>query len=375
MTPSSISNRSSASPSTTDAQRADWRTDIPEPRRRFIRAWLWSIAAMTLAVLIVGGITRLTLSGLSIVEWRPFTGIIPPLTEAQWQRMFDLYRQYPEYQQSWRTGMTLADFKFIFFWEYLHRLLARTIGLVFLVPFVFFWAKGWFNRPLTRRALLLFALGASQGLMGWLMVASGLVDMPRVSHYRLAAHLSLAFMIFGYAVWLARDLKLTTTRTMTSASARRIMLRGLAVVGGLLVLQIVWGAFVAGLRAGKLYNTFPLMGGQLVPPNVLQLEPAWRNFIEYAVTVQWLYRLIGTALGAAALAVFIKVSRANADAVSQRYNGALVTLILAQYGLGIATLLLFVPVALGVIHQATAMIIFGVWLIWLHHVRNLGETL
>jgi heme a synthase len=374
MTSSSIANSSSAPSLRTDAQRADWRTDIPEPRRRLIRAWLWSIAAMTLAVLIVGGITRLTLSGLSIVEWRPFTGVIPPLTESQWQRMFDLYRQYPEYQASWRTGMTLADFKFIFFWEYLHRLLARTIGLVFLVPFVFFWAKGWFNRPLTRRALLLFMLGASQGLMGWLMVASGLVDMPRVSHYRLAAHLSLAFMIFGYAAWLARDLKLTTLRTMTSAAARRLMLRGLAVVGGLLVLQIVWGAFVAGLRAGKLYNTFPLMGGRIVPPNVLQLQPAWRNFVEYAVTVQWLHRLIGTALGVAALAVFVKVARVNADAVSKRYNGALVTLILAQYGLGIATLLLFVPVALGVIHQATAMILFGVWLMWLHHVHNLGET-
>jgi heme a synthase len=160
---------------------------------------------MTFAVLVIGGITRLTQSGLSMVDWQPIMGVIPPLTDAQWQETFDRYRQFPEYQVL-RRGMSLDEFKFIFFWEYLHRMVARTIGLVFLVPFVFFWAKGWFTRPLAARALILFGLGAMQGVMGWFMVMSGLVDRPSVSHYRLAAHLSLAFIIFGYALWLARDL-------------------------------------------------------------------------------------------------------------------------------------------------------------------------
>jgi heme a synthase len=171
-----------------------------------MRAWFWSIAAMTLAVLIVGGITRLTQSGLSITDWQPLMGVVPPLNDAQWQEKFDLYRQYPEYQLL-RRGMSLEEFKFIFFWEYLHRLVARTIGMVFLIPFIFFAVRGWMNRPLATRALILFGLGGAQGIMGWVMVQSGLSDTPSVSHYRLAAHLSLAFIIFGMAVWLARDLK------------------------------------------------------------------------------------------------------------------------------------------------------------------------
>jgi heme a synthase len=348
---------------------SDWRLQIPEPRRRVLRGWLWSIAGMTFLILIVGGITRLTQSGLSIVDWQPLMGVIPPLSEAQWQEAFDRYRQFPEYQQL-RQGMTMEEFKFIFFWEWFHRVVARAIGLVFLVPFLFFWVRGYMNRPFALRALALFGLGAAQGLMGWLMVASGLVDRPAVSHYRLAAHLSLAFVIFGYAVWLARDLAVGNVRATVTDGARSLMSRGLAVVGALLALQVVWGAFVAGLKAGLYHNTFPLMGGRLVPPNLFWLEPAVLNFVQNPIGVQWVHRVLGTVLALAVLVVFIQVARAGVDAVSRRLNLAMLGLMAAQYLLGVLTLLYYVPVSLGVAHQAMAMVIFGVWLVWLHRVRN-----
>jgi cytochrome c oxidase assembly protein subunit 15 len=355
---------------TTAQPSADWRADIPGERRRPLRLWLWSIAAVTFAVVIVGGITRLTLSGLSIVDWRPIMGVVPPLNEAEWQRAFDMYRQFPEYL-TWRQSMTLAEFKVIFFWEYLHRLLARAIGLVFLIPFAFFLVRGWLDRPLLRRALLLFGLGAMQGLMGWLMVKSGLVDRPSVSHYRLAAHLVLAFTIFGWALWLARDLAPRTDRAAAQPAAqRRFLMRGLGVVGGLLAVQIVWGAFVAGLKAGRYYPTFPLMGGRLVPAELLWLDSAAVNFVANPIAVQWLHRLLGTVLAAAALVMFMRVRRIVPDAESRRFNAALAGLIGAQYAIGVLTLVLRVPVGLAVLHQAMALVILGVWLTWLHHVTR-----
>ncbi len=324
---------------------------------------------MTFLVMVVGGITRLTQSGLSIVDWEPILGVVPPLTDAQWQQAFDRYREFPEYQQL-RTGMTLAEFQFIYFWEYLHRLVARAIGVVFLLPFLYFWARGYLNRPLAGRALLLFGLGAAQGVLGWYMVASGLADRPTVSHYRLAAHLSLAFLIFGYAVWLARDLKVGSGGKRVPAAVRPTLVRGLGVIGALLAAQVVWGAFVAGLKAGLYHNTFPLMGGRLVPPDLLWIDPALLNFVQNPIAVQWVHRLLGTVLLLVTFVFFVRVLRVGADALSRRLNGALLTLMAAQYLLGILTLLYFVPVALGVMHQAMAMVISGVWVAWLHHVRN-----
>jgi heme a synthase len=361
---------SGSSPSADD----DWRLAIPEPRRRAIRRWFWSIAAVTLVVLIVGGITRLTRSGLSIVDWDPIMGVIPPLTETQWEEAFAAYRQFPEYQQL-RRGMTLGDFKFIYFWEYLHRLVARAIGVVFLIPFVFFAVAGYLTRPVMIRALLLFALGAMQGVLGWLMVASGLVDRPSVSHYRLAAHLSLAFLIFGGAVWLARDLAVSARRTEIGLPTRRTLMRGLAAIGMLLGLQIVWGAFVAGLRAGYYYNTFPLMAGQWIPPGLLMLEPPIINVLANPVAVQWIHRLLGTVLLLSGAAFWWSVRRSGADAASRRFNTALLALLAAQYLLGVLTLLFIVPVSLGVAHQALAMVLFGVWLVWLHHARELKSVI
>jgi heme a synthase len=366
---------------------ADWRLAIPEHRRRHLRAWLWSVAAATFAVMVVGGITRLTQSGLSIVDWQPLMGVIPPLSEAQWLAAFDRYREFPEYQQL-RRGMTLAEFQFIFFWEYLHRLVARLIGVVFLVPFVVFAVRGYLTRPLALRALALFALGAAQGVLGWVMVQSGLVEQPSVSHYRLAAHLGLAFVIFGACVWLARELTVSRSPSSAAASAassaassaaatatpvRRLVRRGLAVLGALVALQVVWGAFVAGLKAGFFYNTFPLMGGALVPPNLLLHEPAIVNFFQNPVAVQWTHRVLGTVLGVAALFFFLRVRRAAVDAATRRLNAGFFGLILAQYALGVATLVYRVPVTLGVAHQALALVLFGVWVWWMHHERETGR--
>jgi heme a synthase len=247
---------------------------------------------------------------------------------------------------------------------------ARTIGLVFLLPFLYFWIRGHLTRPLAGRALLLFGLGAAQGAMGWFMVTSGLVDQPRVSHYRLAAHLSLAFVIFGYAVWLARDLAVRDSRPLLPEATRAQVVRGLGWIGGLLALQIVWGAFVAGLRAGFLYNTFPLMGGGIVPPDLLRMEPALLNFFENPAAVQWVHRVLGTLLLAVAGGFFLRVRRTVADPATLRLNAILFGLIGVQYLLGIATLLLAVPVSLGVTHQAMAMVIAGVWLWWLHDARE-----
>lgn len=353
-----------------DATAIDWRTAIPEQHRRSIRTWLWSIAAMTFGIIVIGGITRLTLSGLSIVEWRPFTGVIPPLSEAEWLETFELYKQYPEYQ-TWRTGMTLAEFKFIFFWEYVHRLVARLIGVVFLVPFIWFWLKGRLTPPLRRRALALFGLGAAQGLMGWLMVMSGLVDRPSVSHYRLAAHFVLALTILGYATWLALELRIREARTSIALELRSLLKRGLAAVGVLLTLQVVWGAFTAGLKAGHFYPTFPLMGGALAPPDLLRLEPALRNFVDNPPAVQWTHRVIGTLLALAIVTFAVRVFRRVSDPVSRRYAAGLLAIVLVQYLLGVLTVINLVPISLGVAHQAVAAILVLGWLGWVHHVHNL----
>lgn len=349
----------------------DWRLAIPEERRRRLRLWLWSVAGMTLLTLVVGGVTRLTQSGLSIVDWDPLMGVIPPLTDAQWEAAFDAYRAHPEYLEL-RRGMDLAEFRFIYFWEYLHRLVARAIGLVFLLPFGYFALKGYLTRPLAGRALALFGLGAAQGAMGWFMVTSGLVDVPRVSHYRLAAHLSLAFVIFGYAVWLARDLALAGTRPEVGDRTRTIVRRGLAAVGVLLGIQIVWGAFVAGLDAGFYYNTFPLMAGSLLPPDFLRLEPGLRNLVENPSAVQWMHRLLGTLLLGAVVAFWFAVRRApDPDPRTLRLNTALLVGTALQYALGVLTLVWIVPVWLGVTHQAVALLLVGVWVVQVHHARHL----
>ena len=327
---------------------------------------------LTFVILIIGGITRLTQSGLSIVDWRPLMGVIPPLSAADWQEAFDQYRQYPEYQQL-RRGMTMSEFQFIFFWEYLHRMVARLIGLVFIIPFAVFAVRGYFNRPLLKRVLLLFGLGALQGFMGWFMVMSGLVDQPNVSHYRLAAHLSIAFLIFGLCLWVAADLR-DRHRLRPPYPASIFVRRGLWAVGALLALQIVWGAFVAGMKAGLIYNTFPLMGSSWMPATVLSLSPVISNFFENPIAVQWTHRVLGTVLSLAGIGLLVEMWRRGAPKASLQWGSAFVALLLTQYLLGVFTLLYFVPIALGVIHQATAMLLFGLWLLWVHHEQQTARA-
>ena len=346
----------------------DWRLEIPEPRRRRIRVWLAAGALLTVLILIIGGITRLTRSGLSIVEWSPIMGVFPPSNEAEWVEAFRRYQQFPEYQKL-RQGMSLPEFKFIYFWEYTHRLAARLVGVVFLIPFLVFWARGYFNPPLLRRVLLLFGLGALQGFMGWYMVKSGLAEDPAVSHYRLAAHLGVALSIFSLCYWLIRDLR--TGPAGSRPPAQRSPEAGWVYpLGILLGLQILWGAFVAGLDAGLSFNTFPLMGGELVPPGGWTLTPVLRNLLENPPMVQWVHRVLGTTLLLAAVLAATRLQRTRGDGAGRRLSALFAIGVAAQYGLGVLTLLNFVPVPLGVAHQLTAVLLLGVWLSWLHRVRN-----
>ena len=324
--------------------------------------WLFACCAMVFATLIVGGVTRLTHSGLSIVEWQPLLGAIPPLGEAHWQALFAKYQQSPQFQKI-NVDMTLDGFKFIFWWEWLHRLLGRIIGVVFVVPFLWLLHKGRIDRNLAPKLFGFFVLGGLQGAMGWYMVKSGLVDDPRVSQYRLAAHLGLAFLIFGLMLWTS--LGLLGNRV---AAASGTSLRTLQTVGGVLVamffVMVLSGALVAGTHAGALYNSFPLMGEHFVPPEILSLSPAWRNVFENQSTIQFDHRTIAWLLFFS-LPPFcwIVISRSP---LARPAAFALLAMLLVQLSLGIATLLNGVPIVLAAAHQAGAMILFAL-LIWLNH--------
>jgi heme a synthase len=325
-----------------------------ERQQHIIRIWLYAVAALIFAMVLVGGATRLTESGLSIVEWKPVTGTLPPLSETAWQAEFDKYKTIPQFTQL-NHRMTLPEFKAIFWWEWTHRLMGRVIGAVFLLPFLFFLAKGWVGEGLRGRLWFIFALGALQGAVGWWMVASGLTERVNVSQYRLAMHLTLACVIFAAVLWTALRLE---ARTPHDAPAR---IRAGAI--GLLVLalvQIYLGALVAGLRAGLIYNTWPLIDGAFVPDaaRLLHDTPAWRNLFENALMVQFNHRMVAYALLAGAIAhavdAFTTARRAAPAAV------ALAAAIVLQAGLGIATLLSQVPIGLALTHQAGAIVVLAV---------------
>ena len=261
--------------------------------QRNVVSWLTLCGFMVFVMIIVGGATRLTHSGLSIVEWEPLVGTIPPLNQGDWDQLFDEYKTSPEYLQV-NFGMSLDEFKVIFWWEYAHRLLGRLIGLAFIVPFLYFWVRGHLNPQLTRRLLAIFFLGGAQGAMGWYMVASGLVDDPRVSQYRLTAHLGIAFLIFGAIVWTVLSV-LYPSRSNLTPPIRRLI-RFSAVINLVIFIMVLSGGFVAGIRAGLAYNTFPLMGDSFIPPDILVLEPLWMNFFNNMATVQFDHRIIAYTL-------------------------------------------------------------------------------
>jgi len=323
----------------------------PEPA---IAAWLLAVAAMIFAMVVLGGITRLTQSGLSIAEWRPVTGLLPPLSAAEWDRLFALYRQIPEYRQI-NPDMTLAGFKAIFWWEYLHRLWGRLIGLAFALPLVWFLVTRRLDRRLAPQLLAMLGLGAAQGALGWYMVASGLAARTDVSQYRLVAHLALALAIYGYMLWVA--LGLLGPRAL-SPVARRLRMPLLALFA-LLAATIAFGGFTAGLDGGFVYNSFPLMGGELAPAELWRMEPLWRNFLENPPTAQFAHRWLAVATVAATLGLWLAAGRERRAAPIR----ALAVMALAQAGLGLATLLLVVPIPLAALHQAGAVVLFSL-LLW-----------
>lgn len=325
-------------------------------RERALGAWLLACCGVLLALVMLGGATRLTESGLSIVDWRPVTGALPPLDAEAWQAEFDRYRESPQYTTINR-GMSLSEFKLIFWYEYAHRLLARLLGLVFALPLLWFWWRGWIAPSLRWKLLGVLALGAAQGYMGWYMVKSGLVDIPRVSQYRLAAHLSLALLVYAAMLWLALQLRWP----VVEAGRRR---RGIvAVLLALVGATIVIGAFVAGLRAGLAYNTFPLMAGQWVPDGLVTLAPAWRNLFENPTMVQFVHRCLALTTLALIAFLWLRMTRAGLDRGQRLAWHALLAMGLVQVALGIATLLLRVPVLLGTLHQGGAVLLLSAVLV------------
>jgi len=332
-----------------------------------VGAWLLICCALVFAMVVVGGVTRLTHSGLSITEWQPIIGALPPLTDGQWAGAFAKYRATPEYRQV-NPGMTLEAFKGIFWWEYFHRLLGRAIGVVFLLPLLWFIARRRIPPGVAPGLFGIFALGALQGAMGWYMVQSGLVDDPRVSQLRLTAHLGLALVIFAAMFWTALSLLRAQSATghVDVAPLKRF---GFALTALIFVMALS-GGLVAGIRAGLAYNTFPLMGGALVPPDIMRIEPWYLNFFYNMATVQFDHRAIAWVL-ALAVPVFWWRVRAAPDAPAPARTGAnvLLGLLALQITLGICTLLLVVPLPLAVAHQAGAMLLFAASLNVAHALR------
>lgn len=343
-------------------------TDRQIAARPMVRVWLFTMAFLVFAMVIVGGATRLTDSGLSITEWLPLLGAIPPLSEADWLIAFEKYRQIPEYQLV-NKGMSLEAFKFIYWWEWAHRFLGRFIGLAFFVPFVWFLITKRIEKRLVPHLALLFILGGLQGALGWYMVSSGLVDRVDVSQYRLAAHLALAVAIFGYLLWTALKVSQHVSSELAQADANGQGVGRAALVCALIYVQVVLGAFVAGLDAGQGYNTWPKMDGAFVPSGLFVMEPVWRNFFESALTVQFVHRTFAYVVVVVIGWHFVKTLRTAAEGAEQLTAGLLGLLTLLQVALGIWTLLARVPISLGLLHQGGAIILLGVALWHLHVVR------
>jgi len=316
---------------------------------RPIAWWLIACCALVFALVLVGGITRLTESGLSITQWQPLSGVLPPLNESQWADAFQRYQAIPQYRAI-HADMTLASFKGIYLWEYVHRLLGRLVGASFALPFVYFLWRRQISRRLAPKLAALFALGALQGAIGWYMVASGLEDRIEVSQYRLALHLATAVAIYGAMLWVALDL-LPASQGRAPAALRH----GASAVLGLGFLTMIAGAFVAGLRAGYVYNSFPLMNGDWVPPGYWRLAPWYANWFENVAAVQFDHRLLALVTVAATLALWAGGLRAALAAGQRLALHGLLAMAAVQASLGVATLLLVVPLPLAVLHQAGAM--------------------
>ena len=320
------------------------RPSRPAPNARGLANWLILVAAMVFLIVAVGGITRLTESGLSITEWKPIRGVIPPLNDTEWQAEFAGYKAIPQYRE-FNQGMTLEGFKQIYFWEYLHRLLARGIGVVMALVALAFWWRRAIPKGYGWRMIAILALGGLQGAIGWWMVASGLVHRTEVSHIRLATHLLAALLIFSVLVWTVLDLR---------KGRARLSLLGGGVLA-LLTLQLLFGAFTAGLRAGYAFAEWPTMGGHLFPEGVPLLEPFWRNLVYQPIVVQFVHRWLAFVVAAGVALLAWRAAKAGASTAST----ALLLAILCQIGLGIATLLSGVDLPIAVAHQAMAVLLLA----------------
>ena len=332
--------------------------EAPQGARRAIAVWLWVLFAMVVTMTAVGGMTRLTDSGLSITEWNPVMGAIPPTTLEDWQREFDLYRQIDQYRLL-NLGMSLDEFKSIYWWEWGHRQFGRVIGLVWALGFVWFWLRRRIPAGWTGRLLLVGALGGTQGAIGWWMVYSGLQEgMTSVASYRLATHLGLAFVILGVLAWYAFELGRSASDLLKARRAREAKLFSLST--GLMhfaFLQILLGALVAGIDAGRGFTDWPLMAGGVFPPGMWDLEPVWRNLFENDGTVQFIHRVSGYLLAVFGLIVWMR-GRRSAFAATRRAFHAVGLVLALQIVLGIVTVLYGAPMNLGIAHQLTAVLLW-----------------
>lgn len=337
-------------------------------RNRRVATWLLICSALVFLMIVLGGVTRLTGSGLSMTDWRPVTGILPPLSDAEWEAEFARYRASPEYRLV-NSHLDAQQFKGIFWLEYLHRLLGRVIGIAFLVPFVFFAMRGYIRPRDWPIYGTMFLLGGLQGLLGWYMVKSGLIDIPAVSQYRLTAHLVAALLIYGFMLWVAMSL----LRPRENSVPHPWFGRAVALLG-LICLTIVSGGFVAGLKAGKLFNTFPMMGDHWLPPGALALSPPWRNVFENPILVQFDHRLLASATFLCVLLAWFLLGRTTLPRPAERGRHLLFFGIALQVALGVLTLLAKVPLALASAHQAVAVLVFSAALYLVHSLRETAPT-
>jgi cytochrome c oxidase assembly protein subunit 15 len=335
-------------------------------RRRAVALWLIGCCTMILAMVVIGGVTRLTESGLSITEWRPLAGALPPLSEAEWQGTFAAYQQIPQFQLV-NHAMTLEQFKGIFWWEYLHRLWGRLIGLAFALPLLGFWLGGRLPPGLAPRLVLLLALGGLQGLVGWWMVKSGLSQRIDVSQYRLTIHLGLALVVYVAMLWTALDLLRPAPLALPPAA--RGLRRHLAAAAALVAVTMAMGGFVAGLKAGFIYNSFPLMGGEVLPADAWSLEPIWRNLTENPVLAQFVHRWLAILTLVTVLALWLRARSASLPRVAALPLDLMAGMALIQVALGISTLLLVVPIPLAAAHQAGAVVLLTLATVALHGLR------
>ena len=316
--------------------------------KKAVILWLISGCLLILLMVIIGGVTRLTHSGLSMVNWSLFMGTIPPLNEIQWQDTFELYKQSPEFKKI-NFNYTLSDFKYIFFWEYLHRLMGRVLGLVFIIPFIYFLIKKKLSKKLILQSIVLFCLGALQGAIGWWMVKSGLVERPDVSHYRLAVHLTTAFLTCSFTFWVALPLIITD-----KLKGNRTFLKYTTILFFLVLIQIIYGAFVAGLNAGIGFNTWPKMNGEWIPQAVYYLDPLWKNFFESRYGIQFIHRTLALIIVSFVLYIWFYSKKENISSLQKKSLNIILGVVIIQTLLGIFTLILYVPISLALTHQIVA---------------------